>query len=342
MKQEKSIKKLAFSDLKKKYVNLLLPLSIFAVIFILSLILGFVSPITLFLSVPFLVIPGFFSLTAITASPVDEKTKTGSLFFVIFRNYFSPFFKTGYRVIVGFLKALLVYVIISSIASTVFEYTILINDPAYTDLLNKIETLESIESIIPTILNLVETNASFKLFMFLTTTISFFGGFYMFVHHMSVSSMKMYLNLSSPTPMPSSDLNLIHKMTMKKIRKPFHKEYLKALWFFPIILLVGYAGGNVLGYFLIPNLDVFQCTLLGVFVDFILVLFLLPYFFNVLKYIFERFRTDYIDTFIDLSLKSIEEIKKTATISEEKEKQIREFLDKTKEANDKNKEDENK
>lgn len=341
MKQEKSIKKLAFSDLKSKYTNLLLPLSIFAVIFILSLMLAFVSPITLILTVPFLIIPGFFSLTAITVSPANT-TKTGSLYFLLYRNYFSPFFKSGYRVIIGFLKALLVYAIISSIASTVFEYTILIHDPAYTDLINQMENLESIDSIIPTILNLVETNGSFKLFMFLTTTIAFFGGFYMFVHHLSINSMKMYLNLSSPTPMPSSDLNLINKMTMKKIRKGFYKEYVKALWFFPIILLIGYAGGVVLGYFLIPNLDALQCSLLGVFFDFILVLFLLPYFFNVLRFIFERYRTNYIDTFIDLSMKSIEELKKTTTISEEKEKQIKEFLDKTKEANDKIKEEENK
>ena len=137
----------------------------------------------------------------------------------MFKSYFSGLFRGGYKIIIGFLKGLLVYTIIVSICSSVFSMIILANDPTYIALIESLETATNIDQIMVEFENILLTNKSFDLIIYLSSLAGFAGGFYMFMHHVSMHSIKYYYNFYSITPLPIVDLNTVYKVSFQKIKK---------------------------------------------------------------------------------------------------------------------------
>ena len=108
----------------------------------------------------------------------------------------------------------------------------------------------------------------------------------------------------------------------------------KAFWFLTLLLIIGYAGGVLISYFFINNIDMVQMNIIGLFGSFILLLMFVPYYLNASQLIFEKYKGQYIDTLIDLSKKSLEEMKKMQAISEEKEKEVMQMIESQKEESD--------
>lgn len=337
-----SISKIARGMYKERFQTLMLPISFFAIFCFISLALGIVAPISLIFTIPFLVIPSLFALSAVGTIAGKKAGLEGAGFFLMFRGYFSGFFKGSYRVIIGFLKALLVALLVSIVLTPILSYTVLANDSAFIALENSLENPTDVNVILDEYLNFIQTSGTFRNIMFAINIASFFGGMMMFLHHFSRNAVKSYHNFLSPTPIPMPDLNLIHKVTYKKIKKEFNKDFYSSLWALILLVAIGFVGFACIGNFVLTELVTDQVIVVGLFGVFVVTLFFLPYYFNVLQLLYQKYSRDYVETFIELSLQSIEEIKKTTEIDPEKEKQIREFLDAQKKKIDEKKDEENK
>lgn len=335
---KKSISATAFKRAKSSFVTISLPLSFFALLTILMLILAFVAQWTLLLTVPFIIVPAFFSVAALNTLVDRPEAPVGVGFFVMFRGYFSQPFRGGFRVIFGLLKFFFVYLIVSLLLTVILTNTVLNKDPAYLAFIESSKTMTDAEFIDATA-KFISENASFKMIMFVTTSAGLLGGTYMFLHHITTGLVKYNYNFLSKLPLPTQDLNVIHKAVMKKNRAAFNKDYYKVVWFLALIFIGGYALGTLIPYFFLPQISPLSCPVIGLFVAFILLLFFIPYLINGMQLIFEKYRSEYTNTFIELSMKSIEEIKKHQEISEEKEKEILQFLESQKP--DENKKDDN-
>lgn len=312
------IVKLGFKEALKRFKIVSLPLSFFAVLTIGMLALGFYAPITLILTIPFIVIPSFFAVAAINTIAPNENTHEALGFFIMFRAYFSQVFRGGYKVIIGLLKALLVSLLISTILTAILTSTVISKDPSYIELISITDPNQFAEAFN----NFVANNKTFNNVMEITYMCSSFGFFFMCIHHFAVHSFKYNYNFLSAIPLPMHDLNIINKEVMKKHRWSYLKEHYKAFWFIGLILLLGFAGGELLAYFVMQDINVAQIPVVGLFFALILGLFFIPYFLNASQQIFVNYRPLYVDTLIDLTKKSLEEMKKANQISEDKEKEV--------------------
>ena len=316
--KKNGIVKLAFKESMKRFKIVSLPLSFFAVLTIGILALGFYAPATLILTIPFIVIPSFFSVAAINTIAHNENTHEALGFFIMFRAYFSQIFRGGYKVVVGLLKALLVFLGISIILTAILTSTIISKDPAYIELVS----ITDAEQFVNAFNDFVANNETFNNIMEITYISSSFGFFFMCIHHFAVHSFKYNYNFISAMPLPMHDLNLINREVMKKSRWSYLKEHYKAFWFIGLILLLGFAGGELFAFFLLKNVNVAQIPVVGLFFALILGLFFIPYFLNASQLIFVNYRSLYVDTLIDLTKKSLDEMKKANQISEDKEKEV--------------------
>ena len=326
-----SIVKASFKEAKNRFVILSLPLCFFALLSIGVLGLGFYAPLTLFLTIPFIVIPSFFAVSAINTLALNKNTHEGIGFFIMFRTYFSQLFRGGYKVIIGLLKALLTFIVFSAILSAILSATILNKDPEYIAFVEQIQTITDQNVLAEALDNFFNNNKTFNLILVIVNCSAFFVASYVFLHHFAVNSIKYNYNFSSKMPLPMQDLNLIFKVTLKKRLRMFYKDYYKAFWFLGLVFALGYAAGALIPYFFIPNIDMVQMTIIGLFGGFIFLLFFIPYFLNASQLIFNRYRSTCVETLIDLSKQSLEQMKKAQAISEDKEKEVLQIIESQKE-----------
>lgn len=332
MSKQFSIRKEALKLTAKKFANMSVPLSIFAVLFILSLIAAYFVPLTLIITVPFLVIPSFFGLTGCSAFLSKKEGKEGTTFVFMFRSYFSGLFRGGYKVIIGLIFTIIIYIGISLLLSIILSNTVLVNDPGFIELRNAIQTITDVATLNKIVGEYLSNNELFNNVVLIISAGGLFVGVWYFIHHVCTNNIKYYNNLISATPLPIPDLNIIHKFTVRKVRGSFYKDYYGSLWLFLLLLPIGMVGGTLLGKLVIPNTSPIQCAIIGLFGIFVLTLFFIPYYLNVAEIIYLKYSRNYIETFVNLSLQSIEQLKKTQQIDPEKEKAVMEFLEKQKES----------
>ena len=328
-----SLVKQGFKEAKNRFVIVSLPLSFFALLTILAFIVGFIAPITFILTIPFIIIPSFFAVSAINTIAPNQNTHEGVGFFVMFRAYFTQLFRGGYKVIIGLLKALAVFIVSSAILSAILSTTVLNKDPSYIEFMNQINAMTDANEIAAALANFLDTNKTFNNLLVIINGCSTFLALYMFMHHFAINSIKYNYNFVAKLPLPMQDLNLIHKTVIKQNRASFYKDYHKATWFLGLILILGYAAGFLIPYFFINNIDMVQISVIGLFGSFIFLLFFAPYFLSISQIIFTKYRESYVETLIDLTKKSLEELAKTKSITSEKEQEILKIMESQREDN---------
>ena len=173
----------------------------------------------------------------------------------------------------------------------------------------------------------INTNPVFNRIVLIVNSASSFVSFCILILHFSTNAFKYNYNFMSKIPLPMPDLVQIDRKVRKENRKEFCFDYLKTYWFVFIILVIGYAGAFVVSLFFINNIDMIQLNVISIFGSFILLLFFIPYFLNANQILFNKYRLRYVDALIDLSKQSIEQLKKTQNISEEKEKEVIKILE---------------
>ena len=330
---KESIRKIAARRTRKTFPRKMTLLAILVVVCIASLALALFLPETLILTVPLLITPCVFAFMAVNTVLETEIPNDEIGFFMMFKLYFNRFFFGCFKLLKAILIAFLLVFLITLISSTIFFSL----SPDLLDAMTAVMETASEQNLAEELIKLMESNESYNLFMTLSTTGSTFVGFMAFIHVALIEGFKYYFNFLAKAPILATDLNTISRPTFKKIRKTFYKDYIKCVWFIPIIMLIGYAGGVAAGLFLL-EVDINQLSVIGLFGSLLTVMFLIPYYFDCTFIIFKKYHQEYINTFIKLSMDTIKEMKKNEEISKEKEKEIMNFLEEQKKDNKSNKE----
>lgn len=329
MKKEKTVKKsiskIAIERCQKTRKGLSWHLCFFALVSILCFCLGYINQVTLFLTIPFLVIPSLFSFIAINAYD-NKKELEGVTPFATFRMYFSRVFFGGFRVITGFFKAILSFIISSIVLSIVAGFAILPNIPEYNELVNSLPDNISTADIFEEYSKFATSNETFSKVISILLVIALFCAAITFIHHIFHNSIKYYYNFTTRMPLVAAQLNITHKEVMFKHKKEILKDYFSATWFLHIILLISFAGGFAINYFALNSFDIGEIFVLGLALALVLILPFMNYLSYALMAIHLKYKTAYVDETLATSLKLMEKFKNNKVLSEEDKKEFDKFI----------------
>lgn len=342
--EQKSITKIAFEKCKKSAQGLSWHLCFFAFVTILCLCLGYVAPDTIFLSIPFLVIPAFFSFLSNNAcSEFAPNRPTSS--FAMFRMYFSRLFFGVFRIITDFFKALLAFVISTTACGLVAGIFIFPANDEYVAFIEGLDPEISFSDLFTEYGKFALNNESFMRVMSIIAIVSLAVATVEFIHQISKNSIKLFFNLTTNIPMLVPQLTIVHKEVMKSNKKEFFKEYFKATWFLHLLLIIGLSCGYLLNFLVIGSGDLFEGLVLSLAAALIFTLPLMNYYSHVLTTIYLKFSSSYAESFVSSSLKIFEKFKNTNELTQEEKQAIEKAINDAKEKLEKDKqttEEENK
>ena len=345
---EKEIKSLKFKDVlaetRKFRQGFSTHLLFFALFTILCLMLAYVAPYTLIITIPFIIVPSYFSFTSIN-SVRGKKNGNNVGFFTMFRNYFSMFFFGGYRLLFALLKAFITYVASNFVIIFIYDLTIFTKSNEFQEFMKVIQ-----ESTDPTALteaydkftNFVLTNPEIQKWIYLSIAISFVLAAFMFIHHVLKHSIKMRRNLFSPHAIPTRQFNFVDRKVRKDNRKFIWGTYIRTCWFIQALLVLAGAGGIVLSFFFLKEFTPEQALVISLFLMFVVTLPFANYISKVQDMLFFILMPVYELTFATLTMDFINKYKDKIGIEEEELKKLEKLLNVPKDETKENKEEEKK
>ena len=108
----------------------------FVFLTLLSLCLAYLLPYSLIVTIPLVILPSYFALTAMNVIK-GTKNSEGVKFWRMYRAYFSQLFFGGYRVWIGLLKSFGAYFVSTFVGFLIFDLTVLNGNSEYQEILNK-------------------------------------------------------------------------------------------------------------------------------------------------------------------------------------------------------------
>lgn len=338
-KTKKEVNRLQFKDvitsLKEEKHGFSSQLFWFALFTIISLILAYLFPFSLILTVPFVIAPAWFAFNSVT-SIKGVKNSENVNFFVMFKAYFSPLFFGGYRQLLGFLKGLGIYVGVFSIAFAVFSNISLKDNAQYQAIMEKTNSAEELEALMNELNEFLMSPAVAKP-VFLITSIALVLGIFVFLQHVLKHSMKMRRNLFTRQPIPMKQFHMIDAKVRKDNRKLLWASYLSSTWFIQLLVILSAAGGIVFSYFFLTDLDPFKAAVIAVFLGFVFLLPLFNYISMVQNMLYLSLRHKYEETFVNMTLEFLTKFKDKLGLEEEEAKKIEAILNETKKASEEEK-----
>ena len=338
-KTKKETESLTFKDvvdqLKKSHFGFSLELLYFSLSIILSLLLAYVFPYSLIATVPFLIIPCYFAYSSSNTIKSKNPQEKPS-FFKLFKAYFNPFFFGGYRLLIGLLKALIVYLACNTLLLTVFETTLFSKYSEFNALLDKIASGSESVSISETVNEFNETllaNPNLQKWIYFCSAISVVLAGIVFVYHIAKHSIKMRRNFYLKQSMPMKQFNIVEGRVRKENRRFILGSYLRTTWFIQVLFFLMAGGGITLSFFFLKDFTSSQAFVISFFLIFLVSLPFFNYFCTMQDILYEKLTRKYEHLFATLTLEFLTKYKEKIGIAEEDAKKIEEILNAQKEAN---------
>ena len=345
---EKEIKSLRFkdvvADLKKTRHGFSTHLLYFALFTILSLMLAYVLPLSLIVTIPFVIIPSYFSFSSLN-SIKGKKNGQNVGFFTMFRNYFSVFFFGGYRLLFALLKAFITYIVSNFIIILVYDLTIFTKSEEFQEFMSLVQNstdTNALNEAYNKFTNSVMSNPEIQKWIYLSVAISLVLAAFVFIHHVLKHSLKMRRNLFSPNAIPTRQFNFVDKKVRKDNRKFIWGSYFKTTWFIQVLVILVGAGGVVLSYFFLKEFNPEQALVISLFLIFVVCLPLMNYISKVQDMLFFILLPVYEITFATLTMDFINKYKDKIGLQEEELKKLEKLLNVPKEENKEKQEEEKK
>ena len=304
----------------------------FALFVMLSLLLAYVFPYSLILTIPFAITPAYFAFTA--TNIIKAKKNNGGIgFFGMFKAYFSGLFFRGYRLIAGFFKAFGAYLLSDFIFLTIFDYTIFSKIPEYEAFMNSVYggSADSITAAFESYTNALLTKPELQKWMFLSTSISLLLAAFVFIHHIMVHSIKMRRNLFVKQLIPIRQFNFVDKRVRKDNRGFLFCSYTRTCWFIQLLVVLAGAGGIAISFFFLKELVASEALVISLFLMFLVLLPFMNYISKVHDLLYFSLAEKYEETFATLTLEFLTKYKEKIGIAEEDAKKIEELLNMSKE-----------
>lgn len=296
---------------------------------LLSLMLAYVAPYTLLLTVPFVLAPSYFAYTSVCIAR-DSKQGEEISFFRMFKVYFSNLFFGGYRLLLGFLKSLGAYVGCEMVLIFIFDATIFSKIPGYSALAEKLVSTTDYTAVFEEYYAFITSNETMVRFTMLATLISLVFGSLFFIQHVGKHSLKIRRNLFRKPPLPSAQVTYVYKTVRREHRGELIKDYVKFAWFYQLLIVLAGAGGVCLSFFVLKNIDAFQGAIISLALMFIVSIPLLNYISKMQDIMYLSLSRDFEETNVRLTLQLFERYKERIDISDEDLNKIKEVLEQTK------------
>ena len=252
------------------------------------LAIDLVAPGLVIITFPFLILPIILgsSIQHIMLRRGDRLTVLGSV--RSFTLYFSSVFFGCFSLIISLLKTVLFFVIveflISLVTSTIFQLT----SPAFVETMTHLtELLESAEATTSDILPVLEMNGGIlNTYIIIVFAPSILMSAISLIYLLSRNSITIYLRMRIKNSNPRF-IRMIYGEVIRRNRFRMLGDYLLLNWPLYFLLIIGFAGGAVLGYFWKGELAVvLTCAfVLGA----ILASFFLPFYFANNEALYEKY-----------------------------------------------------
>ncbi|HBM70630.1 MAG TPA: hypothetical protein DD377_04635 [Firmicutes bacterium] len=305
--------KISFSRIKKYPGQIFALLFVFLLIAGISIGIGLINPSFLYLTIPLTALPALFSLQVSINFLIEGRGISNKASFGFFLSYFSSQFKGCYRVVLTFFKSLLVYVVFSLIVAISYYYIAINVSPTFKESLDQVASLLQNDGF-NSIEKLFENNDLLLFYHFSQGIPLLFSSLY-FCHNILLNSLNVHIRSRVGSVSPSA-LNSLFSFMVRSDKKLFYWSFVKRNWPGYLFYGIGFILGYLLSFFLFPNMPTFAICFALFFAIFFLC-FYLPFTF-ISSDLFIRNNDQNIKKFfIEFSLKSLEELKKTSIFTNE-------------------------
>ena len=323
--------------LKEEKHGLSIQLFWFIFLSILSLCLAYLSPYSLIVTIPCVIVPSWFAFNSVNSLKGLKNNQRVS-FFLAFKNYYSYVFFGGYRLLLGLLKSFLAYILSSSIGYIIFDRTVLSGNAEYNAIIQKLTTDTDVSALTEEILQFM-SKEEFQKPLFLISSISLLLAILVFAHHVLKHSPKMRRNLFVKAVAPMRLFHSVDIKVRKDNRKFIFSSYFFTTWFIQLLVIIAGAGGIVLSYFVLKQLDPLQAVVISLFLILIVTAPLLNYINVVQSFIYLKLADKYEQAFVTMTLEFLNKYKEKIGIEEEQANQIQKFLESQRDQTEEDKED---
>jgi len=301
-------------------------------VFILSLVLflGFITIYSFILTIPFIVLPFTFSYISIIASSNLKVEPKISNLFKLYPLYFKNTFSGGFRAINGFFYSVLLTIGVSLVSYIIFFYAYLQFQPGFMDAFNNLRAATTTEKINEAMTALTNLECV-KFATDVTSLIATYVAVFFFIRFCLINSEKFFFNLLNVNPIPMRGCNALYKRMRKIRRGEFFKEHFLGTWYLHLAFVLLLGGGTALSY-LVLKLDGQTSVLCGLFMTLILMIPLIPYYFQFSACIYICSGEDYAKASIELSEIALQRMMHMANVSEEQRKEYEKMVALSKES----------
>lgn len=302
----------------------------FTMVLIAVLALGLWVSQSLYLTVPFIVLPFFFAYQMATDYLRRGNAITNRQFFSYYGGYFSMPFTGCYRVIRNFLLALAISLLGGILVGLTYYLIASSVSPAFQ---NSISTLYDLtqNSNVGEVNNFLLSDLHLVYFYNTIALSEGFILFYAFIHLLAGYGLNPYLRsiISGASPRVC---NAIYAGGLRLVRGAFLKDYYRCLWLGCVLLLVGYGAGMGLGFLWSGSANVLGvCGLAGAA---LLVSFYIPYYFNVVSLLADKYHASFADYSIQMAQSTLAELEKNRKLSEQEAADLEKTIASAKKARD--------
>lgn len=295
------------------------PGQIFALLFVFPLIssasigIGLINPSFLYLTIPLIILPSLFSLQVSLNFLIEGRGISNKASFNFFLSYYSPQFKGCYRVILTFLKSLLVSLVFSLVATLGYYFIAISVSPAFKESIDQIMSLMQSEGL--NSFNKFFENRDFLIFYHFSQGVPLLFSSLYFCHNILLNSLNVHIR-SRVGSSSSSALNSLFSFMVRSDKKLFYWSFVKRNWPGYLFYALGFISGYIFSVFVFPSYPTFAICF-ALFFGIFCLAFYLPFTF-VSSDLFIRNNDQNIKKFfIEFSLKSLEELKKSSVFTDE-------------------------
>lgn len=303
------------------------------------LAIDYVVPVLSFLTIPLLVLPIFF--TATLHHIVLKNTSCRITVKSSFRG-FGLYFRPGYQGCFGFfsalIKSIIVFFIVEMIISSIASYSFMAFSSQFTSQIDALYELlndssfsyEQFESILH-----AENNLLFN-FLVICVVPSYFSALTFFFYNISRRSILIYYH-SFVKEMNMQFAKIVYFATIGGRRMKMLGDYMLLNWPIYVLMLSGFLGGSVLGYFW--KNDLFYIFVTGLIGGTLLSTFFLPFYFANQEAFYEKYHELFMANTTKVSEMMLKNIQNDIELSTLEKERLEQSLPK---APEENKEDDKK
>ena len=325
MNNESKLTKMAFRNYKAAPLSSWLLGLATAILIAAILAIDLVAPLLCLLTFPLIILPIVFSgiLQHIYLRQQGQLTIRGSL--VSFGLYFTPIFRGTFRYLFSLLKSIILFIIvemtISFITSMIYQAT----SVQFVEMMNGLyETLYS-ESISLEKINelLMANNALLFNYLAIVLIPSYSIATLFLIYNVSKNSITSYFLADNKKGNPSL-ARYVYADVLRQKRFKLLKDYWTLNWPLYLVLLIGFGGGAVLGYFW--KQDLITMLVCGNVIGALLTMFVFPFYFANQEALYEKYKIYFDRGIKNVTNYMLQNIQRNIDLSNEEKERLEKTL----------------